>query len=230
MGRTSFSRDSLPDNPDHPHARGENIIGPPVRYRTDGPSPRTWGERPRRREEIARIRTIPTHVGRTSTSAQVGIESADHPHARGENNSSSISAQPFFGPSPRTWGERVFVILVDVEFRTIPTHVGRTLALREMRRTTTDHPHARGENGVWAITGLLPYGPSPRTWGEHSSFHSSASSIRTIPTHVGRTPAVPLPGNSTTDHPHARGENVREGEVSVRASGPSPRTWGERCD
>ncbi len=53
-------------------------------------------------------------------------------------------------------------------------------------------------------------------------------SVRTIPTHVGRTlstTVIPTPG---PDHPHARGENARALGISILDPGPSPRTWGEQ--
>jgi len=53
-------------------------------------------------------------------------------------------------------------------------------------------------------------------------------SKRTIPTHVGRTPASKSRARAASDHPHARGENPQNWSAADRRSGPSPRTWGER--
>src|SRR5208337_2954232 len=104
--------------------------------------------------------------------------------------------------SPRTWGERLLEALAIAVKRTIPTHVGRTVPRGQEPQILADHPHARGENGRCELGLRPPYGPSPRTWGEHSSSRSASSSRRTIPTHVGRTTPPPLFSGRLTDHPH----------------------------
>ena len=73
------------------------------------------------------------------------------------------------GPSPRTWGERRKRILTGWQFRTIPTHVGRTPRHSTARPGPTDHPHARGENDAALAGAGNGAGPSPRTWGERLS-------------------------------------------------------------
>ena len=50
---------------------------------------------------------------------------------------------------------------------------------------------------------------------------------RTIPTHVGRTCGHAIAVEVPTDHPHARGENLRSPGLDKPVAGPSPRTWGE---
>jgi len=85
-------------------------------------------------------------VGRTRFLVGTLRPSADHPHARGENQPSASVLNPNCGPSPRAWGElrkardRVFLQ------RTIPTRVGRTWIKRFLLPGKSDHPHARGEN------------------------------------------------------------------------------------
>src|ERR1019366_6710307 len=71
------------------------------------------------------------------------------------------------------------------------------------------------------------YGPSPRTWGERDRHRHSGAELRTIPTHVGRTPKRSPAGCIASDHPHARGENAKTGLAPNTGVGPSPRTWGE---
>jgi len=97
-------------------------------------------------EQESDLRTIPTHVGRTKLRAREGALLADHPHARGENNSVHPSVASDVGPSPRTWGEPCPRFAVPDIFRTIPTHVGRTPWTDVLRDAWSDHPHARGEN------------------------------------------------------------------------------------
>src|ERR1019366_4465123 len=124
---------------------------------------------------------------RTPTLLSWQATSSDHPHARGENFISGCSSTWTIGPSPRTWGERTTPRGWFSSSRTIPTHVGRTYRLNMAGRLATDHPHARGEN----VCGRSPHanggGPSPRTWGEPVPQCTLRRTVRTIPTHVGRT-------------------------------------------
>ena len=106
VGRTSLSHPLSYQSTDHPHAGGENSGGRGRGRGRDGPSPRGWGEPVSFAHDIACDRTIPTRVGRTSTTAADSKTTADHPHAGGEND--RFDAIPFGhrGPSPRGWGER----------------------------------------------------------------------------------------------------------------------------
>ena len=209
---------------DHPHARGENASKLVAMPATTGPSPRTWGERgatlarghgPSPRawgEPVGGLnrndRTIPTRVGRTLKRLNAPV-TADHPHARGENEPGR--ARGFTGPSPRAWGEPGGPTGNRAIRRTIPTRVGRT-GLRSRYRQASA-------------------GPSPRMWGERAAL-DRLTLLRTIPTRVGRThPARDYPGSRTiptrvgrtrlertgchhADHPHACGENRRLLHVS----------------
>ena len=198
---------------DHPHARGENAAGR-VRVRLRlGPSPRTWGELPSGTTAYRRIRTIPTHVGRTFLLAQVPRRRTDHPHARGENTHGPVAGTIGPGPSPRTWGEpapsrsRARVSSDHPHARGENARQSDTDSRRE-RMSHADHPHARGENRTIVRQSPRQSGPSPRTWGERPA---ARVSMRQIP-----------------DHPHARGENCRIVSWARPGLGPSPRTWGER--
>jgi len=172
---------------DHPHARGENDGIRCSPWYLAGPSPRTWGERLDVARESHLIRTIPTHVGRTSWPAATALRIADHPHARGENGNVAKCAPRNGGPSPRTWGEPRLSCSFGLGLRTIPTHVGRTRSRSTQTPWLADHPHARGENGRRRRRADEVCGPSPRTWGERSGTLGSNTGHRTIPTHVGRT-------------------------------------------
>src|SRR5262249_12585043 len=112
--------------------------------------------------------------------------------------------------------------------RTIPTRVGRTRDRAELHQWVADHPHARGENPVGLGIPAATTGPSPRAWGEPHRDHAEGAGDRTIPTRVGRTCTLPNRSGNSSDHPHARGENVVSGLRRWYRSGPSPRAWGER--
>jgi len=68
VGRTGSQTGASCWTPDHPHASGENFLALGQRLLLVGPSPREWGERNDHRVLPCRCRTIPTRVGRTSTS------------------------------------------------------------------------------------------------------------------------------------------------------------------
>ena len=112
-------------------------------------------------------------------------------------------------------------------WRTIPTHVGRTVYSDAGMRQHTDHPHARGENYRGLCYAVWENGPSPRTWGEPTGIIQGTHERRTIPTHVGRTLFRFSWPQRKPDHPHARGENRERQLGGIILRGPSPRTWGE---
>ena len=152
---------------------------------------------------------------------------ADHPHARGENESAAADGTLFSGPSPRAWGEQAHGAPAGGVSRTIPTRVGRTSGRDPRISAPTDHPHARGENEGVAWRTRDRIGPSPRAWGELFIQLKKDGSWRTIPTRVGRTWPRRLAPLGIPDHPHARGENHRAMQLFPSADGPSPRAWGE---
>ena len=145
VGRTNSPATALSVIADHPHARGENRARIGSRERIDGPSPRAWGEPAQCPAVAVARRTIPTRVGRTSSSASsqslrsdhphargenIGVSLrvsyvADHPHAGGENAMKPVTLPRKSGPSPRGWGEPSRYGDEGVHGRTIPTRVGR---------------------------------------------------------------------------------------------------------
>ncbi len=90
---------------DHPHARGENADERAKRGSHRGPSPRAWGEQSHATPLSNQKRTIPTRVGRTPRILRPRRQTADHPHARGENYPKHAGGGDANGPSPRAWGE-----------------------------------------------------------------------------------------------------------------------------
>ncbi len=105
--------------------------------------------------------------------------------------------------------------------------MGRTFLGGCCERAETDHPHARGENRKYDRRFYMIAGPSPRAWGERSPPPPPWSGIRTIPTRVGRTTPPSETPEKSTDHPHARGENLLRILFFGPRCGPSPRAWGE---
>ncbi len=172
-----------------------------------GPSPRGWGELLEHGLGQLVARTIPTRVGRTYPAHRPTCVTADHPHAGGENFAGGYPFQPFFGPSPRGWGELSGDDRSGELHRTIPTRVGRTSRRAWPDSIPPDHPHAGGENSTTVGVLVMKAGPSPRGWGERSRHSAGLVRRRTIPTRVGRTTPHLSSSAITADHPHAGGEN-----------------------
>ena len=212
----------------HPHGRGENWSAPKNWLSSHGPSPRAWGKLQGRRARRDQTRSIPTGVGKTSTSTRHPMTIPVHPHGRGENSQFFEHWLTDVGPSPRAWGKRFWGWLRSVEPRSIPTGVGKTGQLFQKSVRDTVHPHGRGENRQ--IHHALPchYGPSPRAWGKHLLGFFVGRIARSIPTGVGKTCGVESSAAVFAVHPHGRGENIPIKAQIIGAAGPSPRAWGKR--
>ena len=87
VGRTGHGNSALTGPPDHSHRRGENWRWVMSRRWRCGPSPRAWGEQVVAELRLRHHRTIPTGVGRTPAAPKSAHPPADHPHGRGENDS-----------------------------------------------------------------------------------------------------------------------------------------------
>ena len=126
----------------------------------------------------------------------------------------STVATALDGPSPRVWGERAPCRRCVEATWTIPTRVGRTLAMATLRRP-------------------VYCGPSPRVWGEPRDNRRSRSPTSDHPHACGEN-STPKRGDYSDglDHPHAGGEKRALGAAHLAAissyCGPSPtRGWGE---
>jgi len=230
VGRTFRLWSVARNRADHPHACGENDWQHLFLFSFHGPSPRMWGELRSLLIVVSGMRTIPTHVGRTYRGSGIARGQADHPHACGENRYKVTRGKRSIGPSPRMWGEPCLRRWATSDVRTIPTHVGRTECFSFYLYKLTDHPHACGENASESFFRSNSSGPSPRMWGELSGPAGARESVRTIPTHVGRTNNRLSRQRTTADHPHACGENHVPTAPQQDQGGPSPRMWGELGD
>ena len=172
-----------------------------------GTSPRMWGTSPFLSCLCgSERRLIPTDVGNTFSILCQYINLSDHPHARGEHESSVAGIMHDVGSSPRMWGTLMIWKTAPPRKRIIPTHVGNTTISYVVNNDTADHPHACGEH---SRTGTTPY-----------------SLFRIIPTHVGNTYAQHRRYCVSADHPHACGEHTDTPVISCETAGSSPRMWG----
>ena len=149
LGRIQSSLGQTRCRSDHPHTCGENNMAFRSSGLATGPSPRVWGKRSPLGSCGRVLRTIPTPVARTELGREEGTNTSDHPHARGENDSSFCCQESKLGPSSRPWGERGIPILVSPALRTILTPVGRTLdferlTTQESAKTTKCIPGSTG--------------------------------------------------------------------------------------
>jgi hypothetical protein len=88
----------------HPHTRGERNPIPRIRRRNTGSSPHAWGTPPCRCWSVRRSRFIPTRVGNAKMVACGMLQSAVHPHTRGERFCQQALAVSKAGSSPHAWG------------------------------------------------------------------------------------------------------------------------------
>ncbi len=131
------------------------------------------------------------------------------------------------GPSPRAWGQRIWLGGLRPARRSIPTGVGTTSTASRTRRSRTVHPHGRGDNSDWFKPYVAGYGPSPRAWGQRIVAVVILGIIRSIPTGVGTTSSVCRPPLCPAVHPHGRGDNLAGTAQNASGYGPSPRAWGQ---
>ena len=132
------------------------------------------------------------------------------------------------GPSPRAWGFRARRLHMNVRRRSIPTRVGIPGWAPYARRTTSVHPHARGDSRVCLVQGVHQCGPSPRAWGFPLSPEAAALRRRSIPTRVGIPAPLACICATHSVHPHARGDSLYGANDQTTTDGPSPRAWGFR--
>ncbi|SDX92600.1 hypothetical protein SAMN05421755_100269 [Nitrosomonas sp. Nm33] len=131
------------------------------------------------------FRFIPTPVGNREESRTNLLIRAVHPHARGEQHARTELVGGHAGSSPRPWGTAITCLDTFASSRFIPTPVGNRQQNQAVKEGQTVHPHARGEQGLWARSLLNHIGSSPRPWGTEIAASQDNHSIRFIPTPVG---------------------------------------------
>ena len=95
------------------------------------------------------------------------------------------------------------------------------------RTCITVHPHACGEIHAFADTYAHYGGTSPRLWGDCRRCPKRRTSVRYIPTPVGRFKLYRQILQLPTVHPHACGEIIRASHACCAVDGTSPRLWGD---
>ena len=212
---------------EHPRARGENVSIAEPFSRGNGTSPRTRGKQKSVIHSNADLRNIPAHAGKTPTFDYPHGRTSEHPRARGENIERPLQPLGSLGTSPRTRGKRDNRFLRRCTGRNIPAHAGKTVTYFSGRRTTKEHPRARGENLLRILISQPDAGTSPRTRGKQHKHQISSKLHRNIPAHAGKTWGWRCRFPWCAEHPRARGENSTPATRPRRRRGTSPRTRGK---
>ena len=113
------------------------------------------------------------------------------------------------------------------EPRNIPAHAGKTSNGPFSPSAASEHPRARGENGITAFCVVVQVGTSPRTRGKQHKHQISSKLHRNIPAHAGKTWGWRCRFPWCAEHPRARGENSTPATRPRRRRGTSPRTRGK---
>ena len=177
--------------------------------------------------EIKAYRIIPTRVGTRLYCVHVQYNLQDHPHACGDKEKPTNTAEQTAGSSPRVWGQDGVRRATDRRRRIIPTRVG-TRGIPTYKFTVLeDHPHACGDKAVRVVAYIIIVGSSPRVWGQGSVAFVGDVFTRIIPTRVGTSPFAVFKKGKLKDHPHACGDKVYQVVLKLRSIGSSPRVWGQ---
>ena len=188
VGKSACHAIATGGHPGHPHAGGE-ISGDDARIQQgNGPSPRGWGNPSITKVCAARIRAIPTRVGKSSSTSAQHTSNPGHPHAGGEIDAGLVSSLAGSGPSPRGWGNLPVPGTGQPGSRAIPTRVGKSPLHGHKLCMVPGHPHAGGEICLSSARSSRRAGPSPRGWGNPIVEDPVCCERRAIPTRVGKSP------------------------------------------
>ena len=105
--------------------------------------------------------------------------------------------------------------------------MGTRLQIRLFELIYQDHPHACGDKLGFAPVISSIGGSSPRVWGQGQGIAFIISLPRIIPTRVGTSMEEIRAYIGDRDHPHACGDKEFGMPSCVKASGSSPRVWGQ---
>ena len=208
VGKRLTSRCSMPPPSEHPHRRGEKARGGPSMTSRAGTSPQAWGKGRINLPADRRTRNIPTGVGKSRSRLRALASNTEHPHRRGEKRPSLSVWRIQGGTSPQAWGKVNELVDPFLQFRNIPTGVGKSLSKSLATAMLTEHPHRRGEKGFSPSPRVFVSGTSPQAWGKDTQECTDSQPGRNIPTGVGKRDFGNALQRRLLEHPHRRGEKV----------------------
>ena len=193
---------------------------------SSGSSPLTRGKLATLGYSTAWRGLIPAHAGKTRRFPTPSPWLWAHPRSRGENSDDTAARQPNEGSSPLTRGKLLARRVARRHGGLIPTHAGKTDALRRYPTQAQAHPHSRGENHMPSDNGMSYSGSSPLTRGKHVECEQIPRLQGPIPAHAGKTCRSRQVQPGVSAHPHSCGENSPASGVRTRFQGSSPLTRG----
>ena len=181
-----------------------------------------------RHTQAAIERITPAHAGSTWQQGGRRRPLPDHPRARGEHALGPTTSTACTGSPPRTRGARGCAGAPWAPHRITPAHAGSTPRLPGGKKSSTDHPRARGEHDKPRAPTASTAGSPPRTRGAPRGAQARAAGHRITPAHAGSTGRPLRRCGPSPDHPRARGEHDVLVYQQVRYWGSPPRTRGAR--
>ena len=174
----------------HPRSRGENFSHRDMVICDVGSSPLTRGKHCTGARQVAGMRLIPAHAGKTRGRDRLTPYRTAHPRSRGENDEAFQVSEEGGGSSPLTRGKLARRVAPHVQVRLIPAHAGKTRDRRKGLTQAQAHPRSRGEN--FQVTRIWPrsFGSSPLTRGKRETHSRGLDASGLIPAHAGKTSAV----------------------------------------
>ena len=104
--------------------------------------------------------------------------------------------------------------------------MGKTCFERAWRAELQKHPHGRGEDLTTEWTKYELVETPPRAWGRLSLFSRHGAPAGNTPTGVGKTSDSIDGLDGSQKHPHGRGEDQDNPDVSASSLETPPRAWG----
>ena len=210
----------------HPHGRGEDVYGWPLKSDRMETPPRAWGRH--RPAGVVRIfhGNTPTGVGKTLLLLFPVPGLRKHPHGRGEDRTAFFERLAEAETPPRAWGRRAGINRHDAHGGNTPTGVGKTGCWHCPDGKYTKHPHGRGEDFCPGTAAARSVETPPRAWGRPGPAFLHQRHVRNTPTGVGKTfQKVGIRGNRQK-HPHGRGEDPVAAAATADGKETPPRAWG----
>ena len=131
------------------------------------------------------------------------------------------------GSPPRAWGQYQGIPAGGSITRFTPTGVGTIHGTPRIPTRRPVHPHGRGDNSYSRSASPNSCGSPPRAWGQSPRRATPRPQSRFTPTGVGTiAPTRPI-SNTSSVHPHGRGDNRGGGGDRVNLPGSPPRAWGQ---
>jgi len=213
----------------HPHVRGDSSRACKDIRLDDGSPPRAWGQRSPERQHDRPGRFTPTCVGTAACPCSCSCPPSVHPHVRGDSAFASSAVRSPTGSPPRAWGQPYHNPPSAASYRFTPTCVGTAAWTHCNQRTSTVHPHVRGDSQPRTDEGMAEVGSPPRAWGQHWLGSRNSPLCRFTPTCVGTARTNPCTRHRPTVHPHVRGDSRNVPERPRGRGGSPPRAWGQPC-